>query len=119
MKLVQEFKAFALKGNVVDLAVAVVIGGAFGKIVTAFVDDLIMPIVSRILPGGSWRTAAVTPLAARFGRLLGAMLDFLIVALVVFLTLVKLLEALKRRGAAEASAPATKTCGECLESIPV
>lgn len=117
-----ELKAFALKGNVVDLAVAVVIGGAFGKIVSDLVADLIMPLVSLVLPQGNWRTHelvlrhAADPkndVALKYGNLLGAVLDFTVVALVLFLVVNKLLGA--RRRPAE---PTTKACPYCLETIP-
>jgi large conductance mechanosensitive channel len=78
----KDFKAFALKGNVIDLAVAVVIGAAFTKIVTTVVDALIMPLVGKILPGGSY--LAWAPGGVRLGVLIGAILDFLIVAFVLF-----------------------------------
>ncbi|HEX5655942.1 MAG TPA: large conductance mechanosensitive channel protein MscL, partial [Polyangiales bacterium] len=58
--MLKEFREFAFKGNVVDLAIGVIIGAAFGKIVTAMVNDIIMPFVSLILPSGEWRAAAVT-----------------------------------------------------------
>jgi large conductance mechanosensitive channel len=115
MKLVDEFKAFALKGNVVDLAVAVIIGGAFGKIITALVTDIIMPIVGGLLPGkGEWREITVTPLNIKIGDFTGAVVDFLIIASVLFLVLVKLMSALHL-----STAPTTKTCPECLETIPL
>lgn len=120
MSLGQDFKKFLLRGNVVDLAVAVVIGGAFGKIVSAFVDDLVMPAVSALIPGGSWREFTVTPLNFKVGHLLGTLLDFFIVATVIFFVLVKFLGALmKKEEAPPAPAPPpTKTCGECLETVP-
>lgn len=120
MSLGQDFKKFLLRGNVVDLAVAVVIGGAFGKIVSAFVDDLVMPAVSALLPGGSWREFTVTPLNFKVGHLLGTLLDFFIVATVIFFVLVKFLGAvMKKEEAPPAPAPPpTKTCGECLETVP-
>jgi large conductance mechanosensitive channel len=118
MSLVQEFKAFALKGNVVDLAVAVVVGGAFGKIVTALVGDIIMPVVGAILPGsGEWRALTATPLHLRVGDFLGAVVDFFIIAATLFLIVVKATGALRSR---EAPGPATtKVCPECLETIPL
>src|SRR5262245_58786107 len=90
---VKDFRTFMLKGNVVDLAIGVVIGAAFGKIVSAFVDDLIMPVVSLVLPSGDWRDFTV-PLRAgvkdapslKVGHLLGTGIDFFIIALVVFVT---------------------------------
>ena len=90
MAFIDDFKKFAFKGNVVDLAVGVVIGGAFGKIVSAVVADLVMPIVSLVLPGGDWRNSGVVLRTAadpkdnvvlKYGDFLGAVLDFFVVAL--------------------------------------
>lgn len=120
MSLRDEFKAFILRGNVVDLAIAVVIGGAFGKVVDAFVKGLVMPMVSYILPGGDWQTFMVGKFEV--GKVLGAALDFLIIALVIFLVLVKGLGALsklRKKEEAPAEAPKTKECPECLSEIPV
>jgi len=119
MSIVNEFKAFALKGNVIDLAVAVIIGGAFGKIVTALVGDIIMPVVAGLLPGnGEWRALTVSPLNIKLGDFLGAIVDFIIIASVLFLVLVKFMGALKL-ATPPAAAPTTKTCPECLETIPL
>jgi large conductance mechanosensitive channel len=117
MSLVKEFRDFAAKGNVIDLAVAVVIGQAFGKIVSALVADLFMPLVGAVLPGGDWREFTVTPLNLKIGSVLGATLDFLVVAAVLFLVTVKLMGALKKKDAP--AAPTTKKCNECLEEIPL
>lgn len=92
--MIGEFKAFLLKHGVVALAVAVVIGGAVQKLVAAIVADLIMPIVGAFTPNGEWRTATLRIGAVKFGvgDFLGAMLDFVIIAFVVFIivkTLVK------------------------------
>ena len=117
MSIIDEFKAFALKGNVVDLAVAVIIGGAFGKIITALVGDIIMPIVGGLLPGkGEWREITVTPLQIKVGDFTGAVVDFVIIAAVLFLVMVKLMGALHLSSSA---GPATKVCPECLETIPL
>jgi large conductance mechanosensitive channel len=116
MRLWREFRDFVNKGNVVDLAIAVVIGGAFGKIVTAMVADVVMPLVNAVLPHGDWRKWEVSPLHFRLGDFLGAVVDFVIVAFVVFLVMVKLVGAARRFG--PASAPATKQCPECLELVP-
>src|SRR5205085_4517015 len=89
MGLLADFKTFALKGNVVDLAVAVVIGGAFGKIVSALVADVVMPVVGAILPSGEWRAWQVSPLHLKVGDFLGAILDFLIIAMVLFLVVTR------------------------------
>lgn len=115
MSVYQEFKAFVSKGNVVDLAVAVVLGGAFGKIVTAVVSGLIMPLVGLVMPQGDWQKFALGPF--QVGQLLAATIDFLIIALVVFVVFVKVLGRMIKK-ADEAPAPATKTCPECLEVVP-
>ncbi|RKH69024.1 large conductance mechanosensitive channel protein MscL [Corallococcus llansteffanensis] len=117
MSVLSEFKQFALKGNVVDLAVAVVIGNAFTAIVNAVVSDLVMPVVGLVLPGGDWREVTVTPLQLRVGHLLGAMLDFLIIALVLFLVVVKMSKLWSRKEAPPP--PSTRVCPECREAIPL
>jgi large conductance mechanosensitive channel len=117
MGFAADFRSFALKGNVIDLAVAVVIGKAFGDIVNAVVADVIMPIVGAVMPGGDWRAWSVTPLGLKLGHLLGAMLDFLIIALVLFLVVSKAMNLFKK--AEVAPTPTTKPCPECLEVIPL
>ena len=122
MALWADFKKFAFKGNVVDLAVGVVIGAAFASIIKAVVDDLIMPIVSLALPSGDWRAAAIvlregaTPdknVLLKYGDLLGVALNFLIVALALFLFVSRILKALKVY-----DDPDVKECAFCLEVIP-
>jgi large conductance mechanosensitive channel len=85
--MLSEFKAFLMKHNVVGLAVAVVIGGAVGKLVTALVSDIIMPIVGALTPEGNWREAVVPVGKIRFGigDFLGAFVDFVIISAVIFL----------------------------------
>jgi len=119
MALLQEFKDFAAKGNVIDLAVGVIMGQAFGKIVSALVADLIMPIVGAILPGGDWREFTITPLNLKIGSVIGATIDFLVVAMVLFIVIVKILGAAKAKKSAAAAEPTTKACAECLEQIPI
>ncbi len=115
MAFVSEFKTFLKRGNVLDLAVAVVIGGAFGKIVTAVVEGLVMPLVSLAVPSGDWRTLLLGPF--KVGAVLGAAVDFLCVAFVVFLVFVK--GAARFRTQEEpAAAPAMKECPMCLEQVP-
>jgi large conductance mechanosensitive channel len=121
----KEFRDFAFKGNVVDLAIGVIIGGVFGKTVTAFVNDLIMPLVSLVLPSGDWRQAAITLREAPpdgpegdvrllVGDLASVMVDFLIVAFVLFLV-VRALNKLQAKPAP--AAPTTRECPMCLEPI--
>jgi len=114
MKVLKEFKEFINKGNVVDLAVAVVIGGAFGKIVSALVADMVMPLVNAVVPEGDWRKWEVSPLKFRLGDFLGTVVDFTIVAFVVFIIMVKIVGTVHKK----APAPETRTCPECLESVP-
>lgn len=85
----QDFKAFALKGNVLDLAIAVVIGTAFGKIVTSLVEDLIMPAVGLLLGGFSIANEAyiVGDVTLRYGAFLQSGLDFLIIAFSIFMVI--------------------------------
>ena len=92
--MVGEFKSFLVKQGVLGLAVAVVIGGAVTKLVAAIVADLIMPIVGAAVPSGDWRKAAVEIGNVKFlvGDFAGVLLDFLIVALVVFLMVRKLIK---------------------------
>ncbi|MBF2097219.1 MAG: large conductance mechanosensitive channel protein MscL [Gloeomargaritaceae cyanobacterium C42_A2020_066] len=99
----RDFQAFALKGNVVDLAVAVIIGGAFGKIVSSFVADLVMPLVNPLIPGGDWRAAVIGP-GLKVGSFLGSVVDFVIIALVLFVA-IRALERWKHQEEAAAPAP--------------
>jgi len=118
MTLFEEFKAFIAKGNVVDLAVAVVVGGAFGDIVKAFVNGVIMPLVSYVLPAHmAWEEWTLGKL--RIGVVLAAGLHFVIVAGVVFLVMVKLMGILMKKREEAKAEPTTKTCPECLETVPL
>ena len=117
MSLKDEFKAFIMKGNVIDLAVAVAVGGAFGKIVTAFVDGIVMPMVTYVLPANiKWEEWVLGKF--RIGAVLGATVNFLIIALVIFLVLVKLLERVTKKNDATVE-PTTKECPACLEQVPL
>lgn len=95
----QDFRAFAFKGNVVDLAVGVVIGAAFTAIVKAIVDGLVMPVVGAITPGSNWQTWHLWKLEV--GLVLAAILNFLIVAMVLFLVVAKLMKAFAKKKAPE------------------
>ncbi|MFZ6011934.1 MAG: large conductance mechanosensitive channel protein MscL [Bacteroidota bacterium] len=93
--MLKEFKEFAMRGNVIDLAVGVIIGGAFGKIVNSLVSDIVMPLINPLIPGGDWKTIEVGP-GIKVGSFLGTTLDFLIIAFVIFL-IVKAINTLKRK----------------------
>jgi large conductance mechanosensitive channel len=130
MAFVDDFKKFAFKGNVVDLAVGVVIGAAFGKIVSALVSDLVMPVVSLILPSGDWRMSGMVLKQAadpkdnvvlKYGDFLGAVLDFFVVALALFLIVSRVIKAAEGKlGRQETAAPpVTKECPRCCETVPI
>jgi len=120
MSLTKDFREFLLKQNALALAVGVVIGVAVGKVVTAIVDDLIMPIVGILLPGGEWRTWEL-PLthdasgkvtnAIKYGDLFGRLIDFAIVTLVVFFITQALLKT--------PPSAATKICPRCMEALAI
>jgi large conductance mechanosensitive channel len=113
MGLVQEFKEFAVKGNAIDLAVGVVIGAAFGKVVSSLVSDVIMPPIGLLVGGVDFSYLAVTlrektdaapAVVLKYGMFINAIIDFLIVAAAIF-ALVKLLNTLRREKEAEPEAP--------------
>jgi large conductance mechanosensitive channel len=134
--MLKEFKEFAMKGNVVDLAVAVIIGGAFGKIVTSLVEDIIMPVIGKVT-GGLDFSNLYLPLSDKVqmglgladARKLGAVLawgnfvtivlNFLIIAFCIFLVVKALSAAKRKEPAAAPAAPTTKDCPHCLMAIPV
>jgi large conductance mechanosensitive channel len=95
MGMATEFKEFAMRGNVIDLAVGVVIGGAFGKIVSSLVDSVIMPVVGRLTGGVNFSTLALPigtsangePVLLKYGAFIQAVVDFLIVAFVIFIAI--------------------------------
>jgi large conductance mechanosensitive channel len=95
MSMIQEFKEFAMKGNVIDMAVGVVIGGAFGKIVASFVGDVVMPLLGKLVGGVNFTELAWTigtdpagaPLLLKYGAFLQAVFDFLIIAAAIFMAI--------------------------------
>jgi large conductance mechanosensitive channel len=118
---VVEFRDFLLKQNALALAIGVIIGAAIGKVVSGIVDDVFMPVIGYVLPGGDWRQLQIvldrapdgTPgNAIKYGDLLGRLLDFVIVACVVFLVTKLLLRE-------KPKAVTTRPCPKCLESIPL
>ncbi len=124
--MIQDFKDFLLKQNALALAVGVIIGGAAGRVVSSIVSDLLMPFISLVLPGGEWRSArlilsqATGPdgtevvNAINYGSFMGAVIDFTIVAFVVFMILRTAL-----KPAPAAAKPPTKSCPFCKETLPV
>ena len=124
MGLWQEFKSFAMKGNMLDLAVAVVVGGAFGAIVSSFVADIIMPAVSYVMPAGmsyeEWKLGNDKK-PIRIGKFLAAVVNFLIVAIAVFIVIVKVVGGMMKRvgGTPKAGEPTTRECPRCLSVVPL
>lgn len=117
MSVLSEFKAFAVKGNVVDMAVGIIIGAAFGKIVSSFVGDVIMPPVGLLIGGVDFTDLAITLKAAEgaapavvlsYGKFIQTVLDFVIVAFAIFMG-VKAINRLKREEAAAPEAPPAPT----------
>ena len=104
MSLMSEFKAFAMRGNVVDLAVGVVIGAAFGKIVSSFVEGVVMPGVGMVTGGGKSLTESMNVDAFKVGTFFQTVIDFAIIAFVIFLV-VKAMNAVIRKEAAAPPAP--------------
>lgn len=102
---IAEFKAFAMKGNVVDLAVAVVIGAAFGKIVSSLVDNIIMPFIGLLLGGVSFSSLTLTvgDAVVGYGMFIQSVVDFLVVALAIFM-MIKLLNKAKDAASGPAEA---------------
>jgi large conductance mechanosensitive channel len=118
---VKEFKEFLLRGNLVELAVAVVVGVAFAALVDAFVQDLITPLIAAI--GGKQDFSALTftinDSVFRYGHFLNQLLSFLIIAAVVYFLVVKPVNALMARRKTEGPVDeSTRECPECLSSIP-
>ena len=133
-KFLQEFKAFAMRGNVIDMAIGVVIGGAFGKITTSLVNDIIMPLISMITGGidfSTWKWVLkagvgvegdpnfIAEVAVNYGSLIAVILDFIIIAFVIFL-MIKGMNRLHKKEEVEEPAPeepAAPTTEELLADI--
>lgn len=126
-KFIQDFKEFALKGNVIDMAVGVIVGGAFGKIVTSLVNDIIMPIITIITGNGGFENmkyvikegspavdgvAAVEEVAINYGTFIMNIVDFFIIALSIFVALRVTMKFMKKEKEVEAAATAPEPSAE-------
>jgi large conductance mechanosensitive channel len=132
--MLKEFKKFAMRGNVVDLAVGVIIGGAFGKIVSSFVEDILMPPIGLLmgnvdfsnlyinLSGGKYGSLAKAQEAGaatiNYGLFINTVIDFVIVALAVFI-MIRQLNKLEKKEESETEAPSTKKCPFCMSEIAI
>jgi large conductance mechanosensitive channel len=123
--MLKEFKEFLLKQNALALAIGVIIGAAIGKVVSSIVEDAINPVVGLLLPGGDWRSAKIvlghgldsagkpTEAAITYGHLFGAIVDFVIIAFVVYMITKAFIP---KPGEAK---PTTRECPQCKEVIPL
>lgn len=132
--MLKEFKEFAMRGNVLDMAVGIIIGGAFGKIVTSFVSDILMPPLGLLLgkmdfsnlflnlSGGAYTKLAEAKAAGaptlNYGIFFNTLIDFLIVAFAIFL-LIRQVNRLKREPAPAPAAPSTRDCPYCCSPVPL
>lgn len=131
----KEFKEFAVKGNVVDMAVGVIIGGAFGKIVTSLVNDIVMPVVGVLtggvdfsnlfisLDGNTYSSLAQAEEAGaavlKYGSFISQVLDFLIISFVIFIVVKKIMVLGKKKEVPVEEAPTTKICPYCKSEIAI
>jgi large conductance mechanosensitive channel len=117
--MIKGFREFIMRGNVIDLAVAVVIGAAFGAVITAFVADIIMPIIALIFgkPDFSGLTFKISGTVFPYGLFVTALVNFLLIAAAIYFIIVAPMNALNARRA-KAEEVTTKQCPECLSEIP-
>lgn len=122
MSLIKEFKEFAVKGNVVDMAVGIIIGGAFGKIVSSFVSDVVMPPIGVLLGGVDFAKLSLTVKEAtetteavkiNYGAFLNTIIDFIIIAFVIFMA-IKVMNKMKKKEEEKPAAPSVPTKQEVL-----
>jgi large conductance mechanosensitive channel len=132
--MLKEFKEFAMRGNVMDMAVGIIIGGAFGKIVASFVKDVLMPPIGMLMGGtdfsnkfmvlgeGTFATLAEAQEAGaatlNYGTFINTVIDFVIVAFAIFM-MVRTMNKLKKQEEAPPAEPTTKNCGKCLMEVPI
>ena len=121
--MLQGFKQFLLRGNVVDLAVAVVLGGAFGAVVAAFVSDLLTPLIAALVGAPDFSAIVFTVNESQFlvGHFINVLLSFLLVAAAIYFFVVTPMNMMieRRNRGAESPDPTTKKCPECLSEVPI
>ena len=127
MGMMKEFKEFAMRGNVADMAIGIVIGASFGKIVTSLVNDVIMPPIGLLLDNVNFSslawilkepTADTKAVSIQYGLFINNVIDFLIVAFCIFMV-IKAMNAMKRKDESSSEAPTQKECPECCSEIPI
>jgi len=119
--MLKEFKDFAMRGNVMDLAVAVIIGGAFGKIIASLVNDVLMPLIGLALGGLNFSELAFTYKEAvvKYGVFIQSIIDFVIIAFVIFMLVRTMNNMQKKEPAPAPAAPTTKECPHCFSTISI
>jgi large conductance mechanosensitive channel len=125
MSMIKEFKEFAVRGNAIDMAVGIIVGAAFGKIVSSLVNDVVMPPIGLLLGNLDFSQLALTlrektdtaaAVTIKYGLFVNTVLDFVIVAFTIFMV-IRQLNRFKRKEAA--AAPTTKDCPKCFSAIPL
>ena len=125
--MLKEFKEFAMRGNVVDMAIGIIIGAAFGKIISSFVSDVIMPPIGLLLGNVDFSSLAITlkektavaqAVSIKYGIFINTVLDFIIVAFVIFLV-IKQMNRLQKKKEEVPAAPTTKECPKCYSTISI
>ena len=127
MGMIQEFKEFAMKGNVVDMAVGIVIGGAFGTVVKSLVDNVMTPPIGYLAGRVDFANLSfkipvpgeAPPVEIKYGLFLNSIISFMIVAFALFLVVKWMNKMRSQLGADKAAAPTTKKCSECQMEIPI
>ncbi len=119
--MLKEFRDFAMRGNVIDLAVGVIIGGAFGKIVGSLVNDILMPLIGLVLGGVNFAEQAIQigEASVKWGAFVQAVIDFIIIAFVIFLIVKAANKAKKQEPAPAPPEPTTKECPFCYSTVHI
>ena len=116
--MLKEFRDFAIRGNVIDLAVGVIIGGAFGKIVASLVNDVLFPLIGLVLGGVNFaeKIIAVGAVEVKYGAFIQSVIDFVIVAFVIFM-IIRIMNRIQKP--APVADPTTKDCPYCFSTIAI
>jgi large conductance mechanosensitive channel len=127
MGMFKEFKEFAMRGNVVDMAVGIIIGGAFGKIISSLVNDVMMPPIGVLVGNVDFsnltitlreKTAEAGAVTIKYGVFINTVLDFVLVAFAIFIV-IKQMNRLKKKAEAPPAVPTAKECPKCYSTIPL
>jgi large conductance mechanosensitive channel len=119
--MLKEFRDFVMRGNVIDLAIAVILGAAFGAIITSLVNDILMPLIGILMGGVNFAelTYQVGNAVVYYGKFIQAIINFLVIAFVLFLIIRSINRFKKKEAAPAPAAPTTKECPQCFTAIPL